>query len=74
MTLARLIGDAITSVMLISGAAAVASRPRTVLIVPVITGATLLVRWAGWLFTTSSLLVWGEIATLAPSASSATWS
>jgi hypothetical protein len=61
----RLIGDVLTSVMLISGAAAVAGRPRTVLIVSVITGATLLVRWASWIFATSSLAVWGEIATLA---------
>jgi hypothetical protein len=62
--LARLISDALTSVMLISGAVAVTGRPRTVLIVSVITGATLLVRWASWIFATSSLAVWGEIATL----------
>lgn len=61
----RLIGDVLTSVMLISGAAAVADRPRTVLFVSVITGATLLVRWASWLFATPSLTVWGEIFTLA---------
>jgi Ion channel len=63
--LGRLIGDALTSVMLISGAAAVADKPRTVLIVSVITGATLLVRWASWLFPTPTLAVWGEIFTLA---------
>ena len=63
--LARLISDALTSVMLISGALAVTGRPRTVLIVSLITGATLLVRWASWVFATSSLAVWGEIATLA---------
>jgi hypothetical protein len=62
--LGRLIGDVLTSVMLISGAAAVADRPGTVLFVSVITGATLLVRWASWLFATPSLAVWGEISTL----------
>lgn len=61
----RLIVDALISVMLISGAAAVADKPRAVLIVSVITGATLLVRWANWLFPTSNLAVWGEIFTLA---------
>jgi hypothetical protein len=63
--LGRLLAEALTSVMLISGAAAVAGRPRTVLIVSVITGATLVVRWASGLFATSNLAVWGEIATLA---------
>jgi Ion channel len=63
--LGRLIGDALISVMLISGAAAVADRPRTVLFVSVSTGATLLVRWASWLFATPNLAVWREISTLA---------
>ena len=61
----RLIGDVLISVVLISGAAAVADRPRTVLFVSVSTGATLLVRWASWLFATPSLTVWSEISTLA---------
>ena len=63
--LGRLLGDALVSLMLVSGAAAVADRPRTVLIVSVITGATLLVRWASWLFPTADLAVWREISTLA---------
>jgi hypothetical protein len=63
--LGRLIGDVLTSVMLISGAAAVADRPRTLLLVLVVTGITLLLRWASWLFGTPNLAVWSEIATLA---------
>src|SRR5678816_3298797 len=50
--------------MLISGAAAVADRPPIVLIVSVITGATLLVRWAGFFIATHNLAVWREISTL----------
>ena len=63
--LGRLIGDVLTSVMLISGAAAVADRPRTLLLVSVVTGATLLLRWANWLFATPHLALWSEISTLA---------
>jgi hypothetical protein len=61
----RLLGDALISMMLVSGAAAVADRPRAVLIVSVITVAALLVRWASWLFPTADLAVWREISTLA---------
>ncbi len=61
----RLLGDALISLMLVSGAAAVADRPRAVLIVSVITVAALLVRWASWLFPTADLAVWREISTLA---------
>jgi hypothetical protein len=61
----RLLGDALVSLMLISGAAAVADRPRAVLIVSVIAVAALLVRWASWLFPTADLTVWREISTLA---------
>ena len=61
----RLLGDALVSLMLVSGAAAVADRPRAVLIVSVITVAALLVRWASWLFPTADLAVWREISTLA---------
>jgi hypothetical protein len=60
----RLLGDALVSLMLVSGAAAVADRPRAVLIVSVITVAALLVRWASWLFPTADLAVWREISTL----------
>jgi hypothetical protein len=60
----RLLGDALVSLMLVSGAAAVADRPRTVLIVSVIMVAALLVRWASWLFPTADLAVWREISTL----------
>jgi Ion channel len=60
----RLLGDALVSLMLISGAATVADRPRAVLIVSVIMVAALLVRWASWLFPTADLAVWREISTL----------
>jgi hypothetical protein len=62
--LGKLLADVLTSVMLISGAAAVADRPPIVLIVSVITGATLLVRWAGFFIATHNLAVWREISTL----------
>lgn len=61
----RLLGDALVSLMLVSGVAAVAHRPRAVPIVSVITVAALLVRWASWLFPTAGLAVWREISTLA---------
>jgi hypothetical protein len=61
----RLLGDALISLMLVSGAAAVADRPRAMLIVSVITVPALLVRWTGWLFPTADLVLWREISTLA---------
>jgi hypothetical protein len=60
----RFLGDAVVSLMLISGAA-VADRPRAMLIVSVITVPALLVRWTSWLFPTADLAVWREICTLA---------
>ena len=60
----RVLGDALVSVMLVSGAAAVADRPRAVVIVSVITVAALLVRWASWFFPTADLADWREIFTL----------
>lgn len=63
--LGRLLGDALISLMLVSGAAAVADKPRAVLIVSGIAVAALLVRWASWLFPTADLAVWREISTLA---------
>ena len=60
----RLLGDALVSLMLVSGAAAVTDRPRAVLVVSVITVAALLVRWGSWLFPTADLAVWREIFTL----------
>ena len=60
----RLLGDALLSLMLVSGAAAVTDRPRAVLVVSVITVAALLVRWGSWLFPTADLAVWREIFTL----------
>ena len=48
----RLLSDALVSLMLVSGAAAVADRPRSMLIVSVITVPALLVRWTSWLFPT----------------------
>lgn len=60
----RVLGDALVSLMLVSGAAAVADRPRAVLVVSVITVAALLVRWGSWLFPTADLAVWREIFTL----------
>jgi hypothetical protein len=61
----RLLGDALISLMLVSGAAAVADRPRPILIVSLITVPALLVRWTGWLFPTAGLALWREISTLA---------
>ena len=61
----RLLSDALVSLMLVSGAAAVADRPRSMLIVSVITVPALLVRWTSWLFPTAGLAVWREISTLA---------
>ena len=61
----RILGDAIVSLMLVSGAATVGERPRTVLIVSGIAVTALLVRWAGWLFPAAGLAVWREISTLA---------
>ena len=61
----RVLGDAIVSLMLVSGAATVGERPRTVLIVVGIAVITLLVRWASWLLPTAGLAVWREVATLA---------
>ena len=61
----RFLGDALVSLMLVSGAAAVADRSRTMLIVSVITVPALLVRWTSWLFPTADLAVWREISTLA---------
>jgi len=63
--LGRLLGDALVSLMLVSGAVAVADRRRTVLIVSVIAVAALLVRWASWLFPAADLAVWREVSTLA---------
>jgi hypothetical protein len=61
----RFLGDALVSLMLISGVAAVAERPRAILIVSVITVPALLVRWTSWLFPAADLAVWREISTLA---------
>jgi Ion channel len=61
----RLLVDALLSLMLVSGAATVADRPRIVLVVSVIAVAALLVRWASWLFPAAGLAVWREISTLA---------
>ena len=61
----RFLSDALVSLMLVSGAAAVADRPRAMLIVSVITVPALLVRWTSWLFPTADLAVWREISTLA---------
>jgi hypothetical protein len=63
--LGRLLVDALVSLMLVSGAAAVADRRRTVLIVSVIAAAALLMRWASWLFPAAGLAIWREISTLA---------
>jgi hypothetical protein len=60
----RLLGDALVSLMLVSGAAAVADR-QSMLIVSVITVPALLVRWTSWFFPTADLTVWREISTLA---------
>jgi hypothetical protein len=61
----RFLSDALISLMLVSGAAAVADRPRAMLIVSAITVPALLVRWTSWLFPTADLAVWREISTLA---------
>jgi len=59
-----LLVDALFSLILFSGAAALADRHRTALIVSVIAVAALLVRWASWLFPAAGLAVWREIFTL----------
>jgi hypothetical protein len=61
----RFLGDALISLMLVSGAAAVTDRPRATLIVSATTVAALSVRWASWLLPTDGLAVWREISTLA---------
>jgi hypothetical protein len=61
----RLLADALVSVMLVSGAAAVADRPRALLVASVIAAGALLVRWASWLFPEAGLAVWREISTVA---------
>ena len=61
----RFLGDGVASLMLVSGAAAVADRSRAMLIVSVITVPALLVRWTSWFFPTADLTVWREISTLA---------
>ena len=61
----RFLGDALVSLMLVSGAAAVADRSRAILIVSVIAVPALLVRWTSWLFPTADLAVWRGISTLA---------
>jgi hypothetical protein len=60
----RLVGDALVSLVLVSGAAAVVERSRAVLIVAAITVVALLVRWASWIYPTANLAVWREISTL----------
>jgi hypothetical protein len=61
---ARFLGDALFSLILISGAAAVADRARTTGIVSALAVAALLVRWASWLYPAAGLSVWREISTL----------
>lgn len=63
--LGRLLGDALVSVMLVSGAAAVVDRPRAMLVVSAIAVGALLVRWVSWLLPEAGLAVWREILTLA---------
>ena len=61
----RLLGDALISLMLISGAKTAADRPRTVLIVSALAVAALLVRWVSWLSPAAGLAIWREVSTLA---------
>ncbi len=68
----RFLVDAIFSLILVSGAAAVRDRPRTKLIVSVIAVAALLVRWASYLFPAAGLAVSREISTLV-SLAALTW-
>jgi len=60
----RLIADVLFSLILVSGAAALAERLRTALIVSLIAVAALLVRWASVLFPAAGLAVWRELSTL----------
>ena len=60
----RFLADALFSLILVSGAAAVADRSQTLSAVSVIAVAALLVRWASFLFPAVGLAVWREIATL----------
>ena len=61
----RCLGDAVFSLMLVSGASAVAEKPWAVVVVSVIALGALLVRWASWAFPAADLAIWREVSTLA---------
>jgi hypothetical protein len=60
----RFVADALFSLILVSGAMAIADRSRTLSAVSVIAVAALLVRWTSAIFPAAGLAVWREIATL----------
>jgi hypothetical protein len=60
----RFVADALFSLILVSGAVAMADRSRALSAVSVIAVAALLVRWASALFPAVGLGVWREISTL----------
>jgi hypothetical protein len=60
----RFVADALFSLILVSGAVAMADRSRALSAVSVIAVAALLVRWASALFPAAGLGVWREISTL----------
>jgi Ion channel len=63
-TLGRIVGDAIFSLLLISGAAAIPRRRLTLLIVSVVATAALLVRWASMLAPSVVLEEWRALSSL----------
>ena len=58
----RFLGDAVFSLMLVSGASAVAQKPWALVVISVIALGALSVRWASW---AADLTVWREVSTLA---------
>jgi hypothetical protein len=60
----RIVGDVVFSLLLISGAASIPQRRRTLLAVSVVAAAALLVRWANWLAPSVVLEEWSALSSL----------
>jgi hypothetical protein len=62
----QLLTDAVFSLMLLSGAAAVTEKPSALVMLSLIALAALVVRWMGWLFPAAAdLEAWREVSALA---------
>lgn|SRR5262245_29161337 len=59
-----IIGDVVFSLLLISGAASIPQRRRTLLAVSVVAAAALLVRWANWLVPSVVVTEWRTLSSL----------